>query len=224
MVKKLTRGFWPVVARIILRNRILILFLVAAMTVFLAMQWKNIQFSNTEANILPNDHPASVQYSAFTKIFGEEGNAIVFAVRDAALFQPDNFNRWNKFSKQLEAFPEIDFVVSTDNLKVLEKDNEKQEFVIEDFIENPPQTEEEVNQLKEHLLTNLPFYKGLIYNPDSETIQTIAYLDKDIMSTPVRNEFILNDLRDLVQNFEEETQLDMHISGMPTSVLGIPNP
>ncbi|TAI47084.1 efflux RND transporter permease subunit [Flagellimonas allohymeniacidonis] len=215
MVNKLTRGFWPKVARIILRNRILILFLVAAATVFLAMQWKNIQFSNTEANILPNDHPASVQYSAFTKIFGEEGNAIVFAVRDAALFQPNNFNRWNKFSKQLEAFPEIDFVVSTDNLKVLEKDNEKQEFVIEDFIKNPPETQAEVTQLKDHLLNNLPFYNGLIYNPDSETIQTIAYLDKDIMSTPVRNEFILNDLRDLVQNFEEETQLDMHISGMP---------
>ena len=215
MVAKLMQGFWPAVARIILRNRILILILVMAATVFLALQWKNIQLSNTEVNILPDDHIASIQYNIFTGLFGEEGNAIVFAVRDLKLFNPDNFNRWNKFSKQLEAFPEVDFVVSTDNLQVLIKDNEKQEFVIEDFIKDNPSSSEEVAQLKEHLLQELPFYDGLIYNPESETIQTIAYLDKDIVNTSVRNEFILNDLRDLVKNFEDETQLDMHVSGMP---------
>lgn len=215
MVAKFSRDFWPVVARIILRNRILILFLVAAATVFLALQWKNIQLSNTEVNILPDDHPASIQYNTFTSIFGEEGNAIVFAIRDSSLFQAENFNRWNKFSKQLEAYPEIDFVVSTDNLQVLVKDNEKQEFVINDFISSPPQTKKEVVELKNHLINELPFYNGLIYNPKSETIQTIAYLDKDIMNTAVRNEFILNDLQDLVENFEEETQLDVRVSGMP---------
>nr|WP_298994510.1 MMPL family transporter [uncultured Allomuricauda sp.] len=215
MVAKLTRGFWPAVARIILRNRIVILFLVAAATVFLALQWKNIQMSNTEVNILPDDHPASINYNIFTNLFGEEGNAIVFAVRNPRLFNPKNFNRWNKFSKQLEAFPEVDFVVSTDNLQVLVKDNEKQEFVIEDFIQEDPTSSKEVDQLKEHLITELPFYNGLIYNPESETIQTIAYLDKDIVNTSVRNQFILNDLQDLVKNFEEETQLDMHVSGMP---------
>ncbi|MEL6484804.1 MAG: RND family transporter, partial [Bacteroidota bacterium] len=138
MVAKLTKGFWPAVARIILRNRILILCAVAAATVFLVMQWKNIQFSNTEANILPDDHPATIQYKAFTNIFGEEGNAIVLAVRDKALFEIENFNRWNKLSKQLEAFPEVDFVVSTDNLKVLEKDTMLQQFVVQPFLKRTP--------------------------------------------------------------------------------------
>ncbi|MEM9361306.1 MAG: MMPL family transporter [Bacteroidota bacterium] len=215
MVAKLMQGFWPAVARIILRNRIFILILVTAATVFLALQWKNIQLSNTEANILPDDHIATIQYNIFTNLFGEEGNAIVFAVRNPKLFEPENFNRWNKFSKQLEAFPEVDFVVSTDNLQELVKDNEKQEFVIQDFIKEIPSTSQEVSDLKSHLLHELPFYNGLIYNPESETIQTIAYLDKDIVNTAVRNEFILNDLRDLVKNFETETDLDMHVSGMP---------
>ncbi|PWL39348.1 transporter [Flagellimonas aquimarina] len=215
MVAKLTKGFWPKVARIILRNRILILLGVAAFTVFLGLQWKNMQFSNTEANILPDDHPATVQYNAFKKIFGEEGNAIVLAIRDSSLFTPSKFNRWNKLSKQLEAFPEIDFVVSTDNLKVLVKDDEKQEFVMEPFVKDVPKTKDEVEQLKNHLFKQLPFYDNLIYNPESGTIQTIAYLDKDIMNTAVRNEFILNDLAELVKNFEEETNLDVRVSGMP---------
>ncbi|MEL6303471.1 MAG: MMPL family transporter [Bacteroidota bacterium] len=215
MVAKLTKGFWPAVARIILRNRILILCAVAAATVFLVMQWKNIQFSNTEANILPDDHPATIQYKAFTNIFGEEGNAIVLAVRDEALFETDNFNRWNKLSKQLEAFPEVDFVVSTDNLKILEKDTTLQRFVVQPFLKGTPTNSNEIDSLKNNLIQSIPFYEGLIYNKDSETIQTIAYLDKDIMSTPVRNEFILNDLGDLVKNFEQETNMDVRVSGMP---------
>ncbi|NAY92749.1 MMPL family transporter [Muricauda sp. JGD-17] len=215
MVAKLTKGFWPKVARLILRNRVLILLAIAGFTVFLALQWKNMQFSNSEANILPDDHPATVNYNAFKKIFGEEGNAVVLAVRDSALFTPDNFNRWNKLSKQLQAFPEIDFVVSTDNLKVLVKDNDQQAFVMEPLIKKPFSTKEEVEKTTNHLFKELPFYDNLIYNPNSGTIQTIAYLDKDIMNTAVRNEFILNDLGDLVKNFETETGLDVRVSGMP---------
>lgn len=215
MVAKLTKGFWPKVARIILRNRILILLCVAAFTFFLGLQWKHMRFSNTEANILPDDHPATVQYNKFKSIFGEEGNAIVLGVRDSTLFTPSKFNRWNKLSKQLEAFPEVDFAVSTDNLKVLLKDSVQQSFVMEKFIKGPPKTKDEVDKLKDHLFNELPFYDNLIFNAESGTIQTIVYLDKDIMNTTVRNEFILNDLADLVKNFEEETNLDVHVSGMP---------
>ncbi len=215
MVAKLSKGFWPKVARIILRNRILILLGVVAFTVFLAMQWKNIRFSNSEANILPDDHPATIEYRAFTKIFGEEGNAVVLAIRDSALFETDNFNRWNRLAKQLAAFPEIDYVISLENLKVLEKDKDNQSFVMESFIKSEPTTTQEIDSLKHHLFKELPFYDNLVYNPESGTIQTIAYMDKDIMNTAVRNEFILNDLRDLVDAFEAETQMDVHISGMP---------
>ena len=72
-----------------------------------------------------------------------------------------------------------------------------------------------MDTLINHLFNELPFYDNLVYNPKSGTIQTIAYLDKDIMNTEVRNQFILNDLGDLVEGFEEETQLDVHVSGMP---------
>lgn len=215
MVAKLSKGFWPKVARIILRNRILILLGVLAFTVFLIMQWKNIRFSNSEANILPDDHPATIEYKAFTDIFGEEGNAVVLAIRDSALFEPNNFNRWNRLAKQLAAFPEIDYVISLENLKVLEKDKETQSFVMESLIKTEPTTKQEIDTLKHHLFKELPFYDNLVYNPKSGTIQTIAYMDKDIMNTAVRNEFILNDLRDLVDTFEAETQMDVRISGMP---------
>lgn len=215
MVKKLTQGFWPKTARIILKNRILILVLIAAATVFFGLQWKNMRFSNTEANILPDEHPETIQYNAFVNLFGQEDNAIVLAIRDSLLFTSENFNRWNKLSKQLEAVPEIDFVISTDNLQELIKDNEKDEFVLKPLVGSPPTTDAEVKTIKQHLFDNLPFYEDLIFNKETGSVRMVIYMDKDILNTSVRNEFVLNDLENLVENFEEETQLDVRVSGMP---------
>jgi predicted RND superfamily exporter protein len=215
MVAKLTQGFWARVARIILRNRILILLLIAAFTFFLAMQWENMRFSNSQANLLPDDHPINLEYQSFLNQFGEEGNTVVFAINDSALYAPANFNRWNKLSKQLGAFPEVDFVLSTDNLQELIKDKEKQEFVLEPLIKSKINTQQDVDTLVNHLFNDIPFYDNLLYNKESRTIRTVMYLDKDIVNTSVRKDFILEDLTRLVNNFEDETGLDVRISGMP---------
>ena len=215
MVAKLTKGFWPKTANIILRNRILILLLIAGFTIFMGWQWQYMRFSSSQTNLLPDDHPVNIQYQDFLSKFGEEGNAVVFAIRDSALFTPDNFNRWNKLSKQLAAFPEVEFVISTDNLKELIKDNEKQEFVMLPLINGELKSKKEIDSITNHLFNDLPFYDNLLYNKESKTIRTIVNLDKDIVNTSVRKDFILQDLNTLVKKFEEETNLDVHISGMP---------
>ena len=215
MIKALFAGFWHGLARLILRNRVIILLLIAGVTVFMGLQWKHMRFSNTEANVLPDDHPETVQYDEFVSLFGQEDNAIVLAVRDSLLFTPNRFNRWNKLSKQFQAIPEIDFVVAINNLQELKKDNKKQEFFLAPLLKKEATTRKEVLAIKEHLFTNMPFYDNLIFNAKSGTVRTVLYLDKDILNTSVRNEFILNDLESLVRNFEEETGLDVRVSGMP---------
>lgn len=215
MAKKYKQGFWAKTARIILRNRILILLLVAAFTVFLGLQWKNMRFSSSQANLLPDDHPVNLEYQNFLNQFGEEGNAVVFAIKDSALYTPENFNRWNKFSKQLSAFPEVDFVLSTDNLQELVKDNEQQEFVLKPLINEQFKTQAEIDSLTQHLFNDLPFYENLLFNAESRTLRTVMYLDKDIVNTAVRKDFILQDLTNLIEDFEKETNLDVRVSGMP---------
>ncbi|MGI9551544.1 MAG: efflux RND transporter permease subunit, partial [Aurantibacter sp.] len=212
---KRNRDFWAITARIILRNRIFILLLVGVVTLFLALQWENMRFSNSQANLLPDDHPVNLEYRNFLDQFGEEGNAIVFAVNDSALFNPENFNRWNKLSKQLGAFPEIDFVISTDNLQELIKDDLKDEFVLRPLISSEVRSQEELDSITEHLFQALPFYEDLLYNKETRTIRTVANLDKDIVNTSVRKDFILKDLTNLVKDFEDETGMNVRVSGMP---------
>ena len=215
MAKKIPQGFWAATARIILRNRILILLLVAAFTVFLGMQWKNMRFSSSQANLLPDDHPVNLEYQTFLKQFGEEGNAVVFAIKDSALFTSENFNRWNKLSKQLAAFPEVDFVLSTDNLQELVKNKVEETFELRPLIQGKFENQTEVDSITAHLFNDLPFYEDLLFNKETKTIRTVVNLDKDIVNTSVRKDFILKDLNSLIENFEEETNLDVRVSGMP---------
>lgn len=215
MVAKLTQGFWARTARIILRNRVLILLGITLATVLLATQWKHMRFSNSQANLLPDDHPTNLEYRDFLDQFGEEGNAIVLAVRDSNLFQPENFNRWNILSRQLEAAPEVEFVLSTENLQRLVKDNERQEFTLVPWQKGPVASQESLDSLTRDLFENLPFYEKVLFNKESKTLQTVVYMDKEVVNTSVRKDFVLNDLNNLVSDFEQETGLDVRVSGMP---------
>ena len=63
MFKLFSSGFWETVARLILRNRIFILVVVLLTTGFFSMQWNNMRFTYTEANLLPDDHPINLEYN-----------------------------------------------------------------------------------------------------------------------------------------------------------------
>ena len=58
-------GFWEGIARVILRNRIFILAIVLGMTVLMALQWKNIKFTQTEANLIPADDQVNIDSILF---------------------------------------------------------------------------------------------------------------------------------------------------------------
>ena len=75
MDKLFSIGFWSAVARFIIRNRTFILIAIAGATVFFALQWKNMRFTYTEANLLPDDHEINLEYKNFLSKFGEEGSA-----------------------------------------------------------------------------------------------------------------------------------------------------
>ena len=79
MKKNNKSSVWSLVARLILRNRILILLGIIFLTFYWSTQWKNMQFTFTEANLLPDNHPENILYNSFTKTFGEEGNVMVIA-------------------------------------------------------------------------------------------------------------------------------------------------
>ena len=55
-----------------LNNRFLILTVLTLLTVQWINQWKNIRFTFTEANLLPDKHEENIRYKDFLEIFGED--------------------------------------------------------------------------------------------------------------------------------------------------------
>ncbi len=215
MLKLFSFGFWNVVARTILRNRVIILLLVLGMTIFLAMQWKNMRFSYTEANLLPDDHPVNLEYQKFLDKFGEEGNLIVIATNDSALFTPKNFEAWNSLATKLDSFSAVEYTIGIGNLKKLKKFSNPNRFELVPLIDSGISSKDTIANYKNELFEKLPFYEGLVYSKHSNTVQTAVYMDKEVVNSKERKIFVLNDLVPLIENFEAETGMNVRVSGMP---------
>ena len=208
-------NFWTKVASIILRNRYLVLIIIAGITAFLASQMKYMKFSYTEANLLPENHKANLEYNKFLEIFGEEGNLVILGVKDPTIFNPEKFNAWNNLVDKFDNREEIDFTVSIADVQKLKKDTKNRRFVLEPLYEKDPTTEKEVLAIKKQLFEKLPFYDNLLYNKETGTLQTAIYIKKEIINTKARREFIFNYLKPTIEEFEKETGLDVRVSGMP---------
>ncbi len=83
------------------------------------------------------------------------------------------------------------------------------------FIKDSTFTQQSLDVYKNELFNNLPFYDGLVYSPDKQSIRSAIYLKKDIVNTAERRDFIIDDLIPLIKNFETETGVKVHTSGMP---------
>ncbi len=215
MTKLFSFGFWNALAGIILRNRAVIFLIIIGITVFMGFQWKNMKFSHSEANLLPDDHEINIQYQNFLQKFGEEGNLIVLAVKDSTLFTPEKLRAWNDFNNSFKKYEEIDLVVSIADLKTLEKKDNPERFELEPFIKDSAYSAKEVSGYKQQLFNDLPFYEGLVYSKKSQTIQSALYLQKDIVNTKIRKKFINDVLQPAVEAFETKYNMDVKVSGMP---------
>ncbi|MDN3618576.1 efflux RND transporter permease subunit [Polaribacter undariae] len=208
-------NFWTKVAGLILRNRYLVLLVIAIITGLLASQMKYMKFSYTEANLLPEDHIANLEYNQFLEIFGEEGNLVILGIKDSTVFTPKKFNAWNNLVRKFDSLEEIDFTISIADVQKLKADRKQRKFVLEPLYEKEPTTTQEVLDIKNQLFEKLPFYDNLLFNKETGTLQTAIYIKKEIINTPKRRDFIFNTLIPTITKFEKENNVDIRVSGMP---------
>ena len=87
---------WIRVSRLILRNKILLLIILAVITLFFGYNARKVEMSYTYALLLPTKDPAFKEYTNFVDKFGEEGNLIIIGLQDSGFFQYDRFNQWKE--------------------------------------------------------------------------------------------------------------------------------
>ena len=208
-------GFWDSVSNLILKNRILIITLLVLATSFFISQWQYIKFSNTEANLLPDNHEVNLEYLDFTDKFGEEGNLIVIGIKDSLLFTTENLNAWNNLSKVLKDTSFVESVIAIGDLQKLKKDKKKQQFYLEPFIKDTIKSDIELISIKKELFEKYPFYDEFLFNTKTKSVRTAIHLKKSIVNEAGRETYINNVLIPKVKSFESKYNLDIKISGMP---------
>ena len=208
-------GFWDSVSNLILKNRILIIALLVLATSFFISQWQYIKFSNTEANLLPDNHEVNLEYLDFTNKFGEEGNLIVIGIKDSLLFTTENLNAWNNLSKVLKDTSFVESVIAIGDLQKLKKDKKKQQFYLEPFIKDTITSDIELVSIKKELFEKYPFYDEFLFNTKTKSVRTAIHLKKSIVNEPARETYINTVLIPKVKSFESKYNLDIKISGMP---------
>ena len=180
---------WIRVSRFILRNKIILLSVLAIITIFLGYHATKVEMSYEYASMLPKKDQAFIDNQKFTKIFGEEGNLIIVGIQDSTFFQFEKFGKWKNLCNDLSKVEGVENLLSVSNSYNLIKNTEKKQFEIQhvfsDTITNQTELNEEVEIFK-----SLPFYRNVLYNDATHAYLLAITVNKDKMLNRTREQMI----------------------------------
>jgi predicted RND superfamily exporter protein len=104
-------------------------------------------------------------------------------------------------------------VMSISTAYTITKDSAETKFNAEKIF-HAPYTSDSLLQADQTVFENLPFYKNLYYNPDSNSyIMAVSFIADSINS--ISRTKIIGSIQNDLDRFSQSTKTEMHISGLP---------
>ncbi len=204
---------WQKIISIILRQRVAVLIVLGVSTLFMAYQGTQIKMSYKMAQMLPDSDTTVIRYNNFKKIFGQDGSVLYLGISDSAIENIDNFNKWYDLSHAIKKINGVEETLSLAKVFELKRDDSLKRFFVDPIFKTRPQTQKELDSLFQQLY-NLPFYKGLLYNPETKATILAVTLNKSKVNS--KNIFeLFNDIEEQVSLYEQESGINVHYSGLP---------
>jgi predicted RND superfamily exporter protein len=203
---------WESIARLVLRYRLIWLLLLLSVTSFMAFHASKVQLSYDFTRTIPTDNPKYKEYQEFRKRFGDDGNMLFVAVQSDKLFNANVFADYVALTEQLKKVPGVDDVLGFSNAVNLIRDSATQKFKALPIF-SPPYTQARIDSAKAVLL-GLPFYRGLLYNPETNTWLTMVKVNKEVMNSKRRIETVGAITRE-IDSFGVALNMPVHYSGLP---------
>lgn len=204
---------WEKIARLILKNRSVLLGLLILATATIGYQAKYVQLSYVFAKVIPADHPIYVQNQEFKKMFGEDGNVLTLGVQSQNVFELNFFNNWRKVGDEIKQIEGIEEVVSLGHLFNLERNDSLRKFQFNPLIKEDPKTQAELDSLR-GIIESLPFYNGLIYNPETNASVMAVTFDPAVLNSKGRNK-VIDEIIRITNEFGERHNVQVRRSGLP---------
>ena len=204
---------WNSLGRFILKYRIPLLVLLLGATAFMAYKAKELQLSYEFANAIPTDHPKYKAYQEFRKKFGEDGNLLVIGIQTDKLFEEKIFNDYTQLVKDIKKVNGVEDIISITTAVNLIKDSATEKLGPQTIFEDKPLSQAEIDSSK-NVFYNLPFYRGLLYNPDSNAWLLGVHINKGILASKAREKTVAQ-ITSLSDAFSKKHSLETHLSGLP---------
>ena len=203
---------WKFLSNIILKNRIVIIIMITALTVFMAQKGREAKLSYSMAKLLPNDHQVSIDYNDFLNKYGSQ-NVLVIAVEDSLITTLSHLKKWDKVSESIKNINGIEQIISFSNLPILQKDADEKKFTVKKWFSEDIQTEEEFQKALA-IYQSQPFFKGLINSEENKVTTLLITLDEEMIRSSKR-EILIFSIKALVDNYSTDFGVKAHYSGLP---------
>jgi len=188
------------------------LILLAVSTGFMGFMASKIQLSYEPTRAIPKDNIKYIEYQAFRKKFGDDGNTLVLGVATPNMFTPGIFNAFADMHQRLKKIPGVIDILSLPEAVNLVKDSATGGLSAKKVFSYPYTSQQQLDSAKTVFKT-LPFYKGLLFNNDTAYLMAVR-LNKDTVQSRSRTRLVSDIVRE-ANTFENETKLPVHISGLP---------
>jgi predicted RND superfamily exporter protein len=204
---------WLRLGQFILRYRIILLFVLVALTALMGYWASKMELSYDFARAIPTDNPKYRAYQEFRKKFGEDGNLLVIGIKTEQLFTDSLFNRYAKLQRDLRQVKGVEDVLSVPSAINLLADSATEKLRADTIFRDKQLTQAEIDSSAAVFL-NLPFYRGLLYNPETNAWMMAVRINKDILNTSNRIGLV-HDIKTLAEKFGEDSGMEVHLSGLP---------
>lgn len=206
-------AMWQTIARLILRNRPLVLLLMAVVTVLMGHRASKVEVRYDFASLLPATDPDLMAYMDFKEQFGEDGAMMVIGVQQPDLFRLDVFNAWYDLGQELKSLEGMDQVISVARCMTVVRNDSLKRFDFLPLVKQRPTSQAEVDSIRT-VLGQLPFYRDVLWNSDRMAFAMAMTMSPEYLDSKKRIG-LSERVKQIGQAHEGELGASLHFSGLP---------
>ncbi|MCU0352503.1 MAG: efflux RND transporter permease subunit [Cytophagales bacterium] len=204
---------WTAIARLIIKNRVALIVLLAVATALVGYQMRHLEMSYDYTAVVPVNDPEMVYFREFKQTFGEDANIIAIGLQDSAAYRLDNFRRFQHFTQQIAELPGIANVTALPRLQYLAKDTAQKRLYPEKIFRTGLSSQAELDSML-RFVTQLQFYKDQVINTRTGATVILVSIDKAVLNSPDRVP-LTNQIMAAGEAFSKQTGIKLHYAGVP---------
>ena len=204
---------WQRLAKLVLKYRLIFLLCLFGVTGWMGYLASKVQLSYEFAKAIPVDNPKYQEYLSFKQKFGDDGNLMVIAIQTNKFFELNTFNAFSQLQRDIKKVKAVETVLGVSSAINLLKNNVTMKMTPFQVFHDPEPSQRDLDSDKVHFYS-LPFYRTLLYNPDSSAFLIAVRINKDVLNSADRTS-VVNNIVKLTDGFTAKTNIQTHLSGLP---------